>query len=258
MTASREIGDFAEQQVILAEGNTSVSAGDGQFWIKASGAQLGRITESEFVALRSAPLLEAFDRSLSDHDVKLLLESATVFGAPRRPSVESFMHAWLLELPNVNAVVHTHPEVALADLCAAAQPKWVHDRIFPDEVVCCGHAGAWVPYVDPGLPLARAIAESVSRFAALHGDIPKIIALQNHGLIAMGETMDQALSAIRMQVKGIRVRQIAGQSYVPLTAEQVSRISSRPDEQYRQALLRQGLLSFSSQQSRSSAGQDQQ
>ena len=34
---SRAIGDPARDYVILGEGNTSLSVGDGTFWVKASG-----------------------------------------------------------------------------------------------------------------------------------------------------------------------------------------------------------------------------
>ena len=113
-------------------------------------------------------------------------------------------------------------------------------RLFPDEIVCCGPATCWVEYVAPGLPLARAIRERVRAFAKEHGDLPKILWLQNHGLIALGKTANEAESATMMAVKAARIWQAAlalQKEPTTLTADQVRQIYTWPDEHFRQKLL---------------------
>ncbi len=219
----------------MAEGNTSCSDGNG-FWVKASGCQLQEIESQDFVYCDAEILLEALDQELSDSEVRdVLLGSRLEEGG--RPSVEAFMHAWLLSLPGVEFVGHVHPVAALAVLCRDGAEGLCRLRYFPDEVVCCGPATAWVPYVDPGLALARAVRQSVSAFVAEFGEAPKVVWLENHGVIGLGRTPGEAESAVLMNDKACRVIASGTGKLRPLTAETVERIRSRPDEHYRQELL---------------------
>jgi rhamnose utilization protein RhaD (predicted bifunctional aldolase and dehydrogenase) len=168
------------------------------------------------------------------------------------------MHAWLLNLPGINAVVHTHPTACLADLCQPEIPRWIEDRIFPDEVVCCGQKSVWVPYTDPGLLLAEAVARQTQIFMEREGHVPRIIALQNHGIIALGSGLSQAESAARMLCKAVRARQISGGSYLPLSKLDVERIARRPDEHYRQQLIWGTELLPSASNEGRTTGQNQQ
>jgi len=113
-------------------------------------------------------------------------------------------------------------------------------RLFPDDVVCCGPATAFVPYVDPGLPLARAVKSSVEAFIDEFGMVPKTIWLQNHGLVAPAKTVRDVESASFMGVKSARAWLGAlstGRPLRPLTQDAVNRIHTRPDEHYRQKLI---------------------
>lgn len=165
--------------------------------------------------------------------------------APRlRPSVEAFMHAWLLTLPGVEFVGHVHPTAVLSLVCSPDAQGLCRMRFFPDEVVCCGVATAWVSYVDPGLPLAAKIRDSVTHFVKEHGETPKVIWMQNHGLIALGRSPLEVETAILINVKASRMILMAGglgavekDKIVPLSPATVERIRTRPDEHYRQQLL---------------------
>ena len=69
------------------------------------------------------------------------------------------MHAFLLTLPGVEFVGHTHVTRINGLLCSARgwEALQAGRRMFPDEIVVCGVAPCCVPYVDPGIPLARAL-----------------------------------------------------------------------------------------------------
>ena len=156
------------------------------------------------------------------------------------PSVETFMHAYLLNLTGIEYVGHTHPTTLLSLLALNDAKAMATVRVFPDEVVCCGPATAFVPYVDPGLPLALAIKDSVEAFVDEFGELPKTIWLANHGLIAIGKTTAEVESATFMAEKAAKVRLGAigsGKSVRPLSKVEVERIHRRPDEHYRQRLL---------------------
>jgi rhamnose utilization protein RhaD (predicted bifunctional aldolase and dehydrogenase) len=258
VTLSRQVGSPDADLVILAEGNTSTRADAASFWVKASGQSLHEITERGFVQVAFEPIVAALQQDLQDAEVKALLESASLVKNGARPSVETFMHAWLLQLTDVNVVIHTHPTDCLGDLCQTTPPCWIEERIFPDEIVCCGRKTVWVPYEDPGLVLAKRIAECVTAFMSEEGEVPKVIALQNHGLITLGTTGAQAMAATRMTVKAVRARHQTVGITKPLTSQEIDRIHVRPDEHYRQRMLwgASGFLASPNEGSRS--GQDQQ
>jgi rhamnose utilization protein RhaD (predicted bifunctional aldolase and dehydrogenase) len=238
---SRTIANPNEDCVILGEGNTSCSVGDDEFLVKASGYQLPTIASDGFVRLHRHALVETIsETSLTDAEVKERLLAAVSDGTSLVPSTEAFMHALLLSIPEVEVVVHTHPTPVLALLCMEDAPKIARQRLFPDEIVCCGPRACHVPYADPGIPLARAIKESVEAFVESEGAWPKTIWLQNHGLICLGRSAAEVIAATRMQVKAARVWLAASSSGgIPttLTPEQIARIHTRPDEHHRQKLL---------------------
>jgi rhamnose utilization protein RhaD (predicted bifunctional aldolase and dehydrogenase) len=237
VTMSNKLGDPALDYVILGEGNTSARADADTFWVKASGAELHTIDASGFVRVRFdqvLPLLDAHD--LSDDDVKAGLEAAKVTPALRvRPSVETVLHALALQLEGVNFVGHTHPTAINAITCSAAFETAVSGCLFPDEIVVCGPASVAVPYTDPGLPLARKVRDLIAQYIDEHHEAPKVILMQNHGLIALGRTARQAEDITAMAVKAARVLLGTYASGGPhfLTPKAVERIHTRPDELYR-------------------------
>jgi rhamnose utilization protein RhaD (predicted bifunctional aldolase and dehydrogenase) len=228
--------------VILAEGNTSASLVSGEFYVKASGFSMVDMDERGFVLIEPQRILQALDGpDLSDAETKDLLAAARVEGvdAPL-PSTETFMHAHLLSLPEVRFVTHTHPTPLVSLLSLDIAKDIASRRIFPDEIVCCGPSTCFVPYTDPGLPLARAVRTAANGFIEREGLVPKTLWIGNHGLIALGSTYKQAWAATAMSVKAARIwlgALATGHEPCTLTRDQIDRIQARPDEHYRQRLL---------------------
>lgn len=239
---SRSLGDPSHDLAILAEGNASAREGDS-FWVKASGFNLATLGSEGLVEVSYQSALQCLGRpSMTDAEVRSALKSILIEDTSLMPSVETFMHAWLLSLPGVQFVAHTHPTPLLSLVSSKRASTLAKQRLFPDEIVCCGPETVFVPYTDPGLPLAQAIKASVEEFISRREETPKTIWLENHGLIALGQTAREALSATLMSIKAARVwlnGLASGLELKPLTAEQISRIHTRPDEHYRQQLLRQ-------------------
>ncbi|MCC6403936.1 MAG: class II aldolase/adducin family protein [Fimbriimonadaceae bacterium] len=234
---SCEVGDPAYRLAILGEGNTSGAEGTF-FWVKASGHRLHGIGPDGFARCDREALSRAVTSgaAMDDHAVHGLLVSQR---GPK-PSVEAFMHAWLLGLPGVEFVGHVHGEATLALLCTEMGRDRCRQRFFPDEVVLCGAATLWIPYVDPGLALAREIAARCSSWMEAHGEPPRMIALQNHGTIALGPSPGVVAAALQMAEKAARIVIAAlstGSPLVPLTLTEVNRIAGRKDEHERQATI---------------------
>jgi rhamnose utilization protein RhaD (predicted bifunctional aldolase and dehydrogenase) len=246
---STSLGEPTHDYVILGEGNTSALLNDGTFWVKASGYQLPTIDAEGFVRVslpKALAILEEPD--LDDSAIKQRLMAAKVdrisgsSPAPEdwiRPSTETVFHAIALDLPGVNFVGHTHPTAINAITCSVNFNQAMAGRLFPDEIVMCGAAPLLIPYVDPGIPLAREIHKHIQEFIIDYNELPKVILMQNHGLIVLGSTAEHVLNITAMMVKTARVilgtYTMGGPHF--LTEENVGRIHTRPDEAYRRKLL---------------------
>lgn len=238
---SHQLGREERDLAILGEGNTSARVSERTFWVKASGSNLGSLSDAGLAECRFnglLPLMKA--RSLSDEAVDEALLASRVDAAARKPSVEAIFHAYLLTLPGVNFVGHTHPIAVNALLCTRHGRTFAKRRLFPDEIVCCGVESVFVPYTDPGLKLSQAIKKSVQAYIRRVQRAPRVILLENHGLIALGGTPEAVLAATLMAVKAARIFVGAASTGAAprfLTPAQVVRIAGRPDEHYRQKAL---------------------
>ena len=145
----------------------------------------------------------------------------------------------LLQDCNVNCIAHTHPVTVNRLLCSAQAETFARQRIFPDEIVLCGPESVFVPYVDPGLPLAIEIRRRVHTYMDKYGEAPKVILLANHGLITLAQTTTEALNITFMADKAADILWGALQlGDVPfLSEEEVMHIYRRPDEIYRRKLF---------------------
>ena len=102
----------------------------------------------------------------------------------KKPSMEVSFHAWILRtFPQINFVAHTHPTHTNKILCSERIFSFAKRRLFPDQIVRNGARSCVVPYATPGKPLRKAIEESVIEFMGGEGYFPKLILLQNHGII---------------------------------------------------------------------------
>lgn len=240
LSLSHQLGREERQLAILGEGNTSARLTAGTFLVKASGSNLGTLAEAGVTECRFADILELIDQTgLGDGAVDAALLAARVNSDARKPSVEAMFHAWLLTLPGVNFVGHTHPVAVNRILCTSHARAFAEQRSCPDEIVCCGAASVLVPYVDPGLKLAVAIRAAVRAFVERSGRAPRVVLLENHGLIALGGTPEAVMAATLMTVKAAEVylgaALLGGPNF--LSSETVERIAGRPDEHYREQAL---------------------
>jgi NAD(P)-dependent dehydrogenase (short-subunit alcohol dehydrogenase family)/rhamnose utilization protein RhaD (predicted bifunctional aldolase and dehydrogenase) len=163
--------------VIAGGGNTSVKD-DERLVIKASGVGLRGITDAGFVALSRASVRRILAGSYSEDPFEREAQVKTALMASRidterggRPSVESPLH----ELIGWRYVVHTHTWMANALTCGRGGEKAARE-LFGDEAL-------WVPYTDPGYRLAKLMEEMLAAYRCVHGADPRIVLMQNHGLV---------------------------------------------------------------------------
>ncbi|NLL43744.1 MAG: class II aldolase/adducin family protein [Firmicutes bacterium] len=236
---SNRLGESGEF-VILGEGNTSANLDADRFYVKVSGSQLQGADEGSFVLVDRGKILAILEKEgVSDEEVGQGLLDAVCDDSGRKPSVETMFHAYLLSLPDVNFVAHTHPTTVNTILCSTRAEELVRSRLFPDEIVCCGPEPVFIHYEDPGHLLARKIVEGCEAYMKKWGSAPRSILMQNHGLIVLGKTSGQVQAATRMWHKTAQIlvgaALLGGANY--LSDENVRRISSRQDEKEREKVI---------------------
>jgi rhamnose utilization protein RhaD (predicted bifunctional aldolase and dehydrogenase) len=234
------LGREDRRLAILGEGNTSCRVSEQTFLVKASGSSLSTLSAGDVTECRFAPLLELLDQPDADDDKILsVLQASQVDPKAKRPSTEAVFHAYLLSLPGITWVGHTHPVAVNGLLCSLRAGDFAKRRSCPDEIVCCGPSSLLLPYVDPGLALAKAIRAGIGEYSTSNGKIPRLILLANHGLIAPASSPGGVLAATRMAVKMAEVFSLASLHGGPtfLSPADVERIENRSDEAYRRKQL---------------------
>jgi rhamnose utilization protein RhaD (predicted bifunctional aldolase and dehydrogenase) len=233
---SHQLADPSLDLVIIGEGNTSTSCNDGTFWVKASGCQLATIGEEGFSHVNADVIFELIAKDhLTDVEIEKGLLNSLLDQNMKKPSVETFLHALFLYKANIQWVAHTHPASVMSILCSVNGAKPFTQHLFPDEIVVCGEMPMVVPYVDPGLSLAHTVRDILYEYLDAYGTAPKLVLMENHGIVALGSNPDEALNISIMAEKWARTiigtYIMGGPRY--LTPDQAKRIETRPDEAYR-------------------------
>jgi rhamnose utilization protein RhaD (predicted bifunctional aldolase and dehydrogenase)/NAD(P)-dependent dehydrogenase (short-subunit alcohol dehydrogenase family) len=199
--ASRLLGREGKL-VMHGGGNTSVKSvltdiiGNkaNVIFIKASGVDLSVVDSHDFTPVRIEPLqklqrLYATGQRQSEDDIRrfsttefknflylnLFYLTDHMVNQSLTPSIETLLHAFL---PH-QYIFHTH-SLALLTLCN--QPD--------GEAICrevLGDAYGFVPYIKPGLGLARSAIHAYEQNTAIEG-----LVLLKHGLVTFGETPREA------------------------------------------------------------------
>lgn len=236
---SRVVGESERELVILAEGNTSLRTGVDRMLVKATGCSLRTASADSFVEVDLNGLRQLIAEDTEEDEAVAQMFARAHRWGKGRPSVESLLHAVCLEIDTVDTVVHTHPTAVNALLCSDQAARLIDGSLFPDQIVVLGRNNLLVPYVDPGLTLARHVAKALVEHREKYGDHPKVIYLRNHGMFALGSSPDEAIQITDMAVKAARVLlgALAAGRPVFLDDKHADRIHTRPDELVRRSIL---------------------
>lgn len=197
------------------EGNISGKHGD-YFYIKASGTNLNKLGFKDLVK---------FDFNGNQKN-----------NFPKKGSMELGFHTFLLSYENINFISHTHPTKTLSILCSEKIIDFANQRIFPDQVIFNGEKSCIVPYSKPGDELTQSIKNEVSKFINHNGYFPKLILLQNHGIISCGSSIEECIIMTDICEKSAEVF-LNTPNIKFLTEKEVKSLSDDEKEKYRKSLL---------------------
>jgi rhamnose utilization protein RhaD (predicted bifunctional aldolase and dehydrogenase) len=203
---TRTLGEPAKDLVILAEGNTSQRLDDGRIAVKASGAYMAAATRDDFVIAEIQPLIDLIDDPAStQEDLTTLLDAGEHDGARRRGSIETLVHAAVQSVHPTPWVAHTHPTALLGLLASVHAETAFAEWAYSDEAIVIG-IPLFVPYAAPGIALGRIFLERLRAYAAEKGELPSVVLLGNHGMVAIGGSAEAVEAITLMTVKGARAR----------------------------------------------------
>jgi ribulose-5-phosphate 4-epimerase/fuculose-1-phosphate aldolase len=209
---AREISDYT----ICGEGNVSTRVDENTFLIKASGTSLHKLSEEDLTLCNT--------------------NGAQIELSHKKPSIETSFHAWIMKtFPDINFIAHTHPPHTTKIICSESIYDFVEHRLFPDQIVRNGIKSCVVPYASPGVSILKLVDKHVSKFVDDHGYFPKLILLQNHGIItASASKKDCAASTLMCEKSAdifIGAKLLGGVKF--LTEQEVAEVDGCPNENYR-------------------------
>ena len=218
---SRRFGEDPEY-ARAGGGNSSVKH-DGTLYIKPSGFSLASMTADSLMPVALDPLLALASTggeppAGSDPVMRVAMAARLRDEGSRRPSVECVFHALIPR----RFVIHTHPTTVNALTCAR-DGEAIASELFGDDVL-------WIPYTDPGLPLAREIAQRREERQAA-GSTTEVTLLQNHGLIVAGddeaaivERSEAVVAAVRDRIAAAPMERTASAPPSPVTVERLAEV----------------------------------
>jgi L-fuculose-phosphate aldolase len=208
------LSDFA----ICGEGNVSTRYENG-FLIKSSGTSLDNLSPADLTYC-------TFD-------------GEQINPKHKKPSIETSFHAWFMRtFDDINFIAHTHPTNTTKILCSNLIHDFASRRLFPDQIVRNGTRSCVVPYASPGIEILNVIEKSVSKFLDDYHYFPKLILLQNHGIITASKFQKDCITSTFMCEKSAEIfigAHLLGQVKY-LSEEQIDAVNQCPNEIYRRNL----------------------
>lgn len=190
---SQQVGRCPDQ-VQGGGGNTSAKLDHRYMAVKASGYRLDQVTERDgYVIVDYQKIRDYFSTVDTSRDIDYEKESTDFIRAcvlengsrsPKnlRPSIETGFHSFMGKY-----VIHTH-SVYGNILCCAREGREIAERIFSE-----GFAMLWVPYINPGFDLTIELNKAMDEYKAKNGCLPKIVFMENHGVIVSEEKAESCL-----------------------------------------------------------------
>jgi len=228
---TRSLGEPVKDLVILAEGNTSERLPDGRIVVKTSGSNMASSSPEEFVVVEVEPIIALMNNpGTTQAQLTAELDAGEHGGVRRRGSIETLIHAGVQAISPAAFIAHTHPTAVVSLLASVHAATSFEQAVYSDEVVVLG-TPLYVPYAEPGIHLGRLYFERLTAYVDKHGQLPSLILLGNHGIVAIASSPAGAEAISLMAVKSARVRvnAYAAGGIVGLGAEAVAHYFDRDD-----------------------------
>ena len=191
-------GTHPARLVLGVEGAVAATLPSGTLAVSAAHANLARLEPGGLVELdmaRARCLLE-----LDEAGPEQIAE-AQINPAGPAPGADLFLFAELFALEGVRFALHTQPIPVNQIVCSPRARQFSDRRNLPHEIVACGQSSLLVPFMPPGLPMAKEIRRKLVLWNDRYKETPKLVLIQNHGMIALGSTAEEVRTITEATVK---------------------------------------------------------
>lgn len=192
------VGTHPSRLAIGSEGTVAATLPNGTFAVSAAQANLSRLESGSLVELDLAKARALI--ALEDVTPEQLAENQINPAAPK-PCADALAYADLFAFEGVHFAAHTQPIPINQVICSPRARQFSDRRNLPHEILACGQASVLVPFMPPGLPLAKEMRRKIALWRDRYKTTPKLILIQNHGMIALGETVEEVQNITEMAVK---------------------------------------------------------
>ena len=193
------LGHHPARLALWDEGAVAAHLVAGRMIVSTAGASLAHLDAADLLEVD----LEKARALIADEEAENgALGGAVLAGdGERRPCLDAFLFSELFALEGVRFVAHTQPVSINQILCSPRARQFADRRHLPHEILIGGQASVLVPFAPPGLALAREVKRRIALWHDRYKSVPRVILIQNHGMIALGSSVEEVFMRTEMTVK---------------------------------------------------------
>lgn len=198
---SHAIGRHPSRMVLWDEGACAMKKGD-KILVSRRGAYLSALTIGDLVEMDITKTADIISQDAVSMDA---IEEAQTSPGVWQPSMDAILFSYLLGLDDNQFATHVQPVEIDQIISSPRARQFAERRSVAHEVVSRGVSTFLVPYADPGLPLAKEVKRKMALWRDRYKTVPKIILIQNHGMIVLGNSVEEILRMAEMTLKSAQI-----------------------------------------------------
>jgi len=185
LALGRMLGKHPGRLVLAEEGALGARVSETRIVVTRRGANLGELETGDLLHYDLARLSEviAMEPVLPED-----IAGAQLHASPGVEAHEDLtLFACLLALdPALRYATHVHPVIVDQITASPRARQFADRRTVHNEVLALGPASLLVNYTDPGMLLTREIQKKLILWRDRNKSVPRVILVQNHGVILLG------------------------------------------------------------------------
>jgi len=187
--------------VLWDEGACAVRSG-ANLMVSRRGAYLTALTAGDMVEMDLVKTTELMSLdAVSDEDLAEVQVGATTL----RPALDAILFAYLFSLDDTKYAVHVQPVEINQIIGSPRARQFAERRTIAHEVISRGVSSLLVTYADPGVPLAKEVKRKLALWRDRYKVMPRLLLIQNHGMIVMGNSQEEILRVAEMTLKSAQI-----------------------------------------------------
>lgn len=198
---ANRLGNHPARLALWNEGTVAAALPGGVIATTTAHASLAGLTLQDLVEYDRAKVQTL---NTQEEVTEEELEDARAHGCEKNdaaPCADLFPYAELFAFEGVQFAAHTQPIPINQIICSPRARQFADRRNFPYEITSYGAASLLVPFAPPGPAMAKELKRKIALWQDRYKGTPKVILLQNHGMITLGESVEEVMMLTEMSLK---------------------------------------------------------